>query len=275
MKRIALGFALLVSIGAARADEGAFNLDIGADVSSGRYGSDTTTEIWSIPLSMQYSTGAWSFGGSLPWLRVSGDAGVLTQLGVTNDRLQQALSQRGIDRTCRRNCSTSTVQNLESQVSSGIGDLNLFATYSIATQSGMGFDIGANYKVATADEDEFLGTGKNDYGMSFGWSGEFGERTRLFAGVGYTHLGETDFLDEEGVADANIGASVSFAGNDELGVTYQWTQSAVSGSDHGRDAAMYYSHRLGESGSLAVNLGGGLSDSSSDWSAGVHYSHDF
>ena len=80
MKRSALLGAALLCIGAAHAEDG-FWLGIGADYSSGDYGSDITTDITSVPVTARYDSGNWTWRASLPWLRVDGDVGVLPGLG--------------------------------------------------------------------------------------------------------------------------------------------------------------------------------------------------
>ena len=76
MKRSVWFCAVLFATSAAWAEDG-LSLGIGADYSSGDYGSDVTTEIFSVPLTAKYVAGQWTWKASLPWLRIDGDPGVL------------------------------------------------------------------------------------------------------------------------------------------------------------------------------------------------------
>src|SRR4249919_2845504 len=80
MTRSLLFCASLLAFGSVHAADG-LSLGAGVDYSSGDYGSDTTTEILSVPFTAKYTSGNWSYKASLPWLRVSGDPNVLPGLG--------------------------------------------------------------------------------------------------------------------------------------------------------------------------------------------------
>ena len=75
-----LFLALAMPAAAAQAADG-WTFGTGADYSTGDYGSDTTTTIWSVPFSARYTTDAWTFKATLPWLQVDGDVNVLPGLG--------------------------------------------------------------------------------------------------------------------------------------------------------------------------------------------------
>ena len=74
--------ALPVSVvaGASNAADG-LSVGVGADYSTGDYGSDTTTEIWSVPFNVRYASDNWTWKATLPWMRVDGDASVVPGLG--------------------------------------------------------------------------------------------------------------------------------------------------------------------------------------------------
>ena len=83
MKRtllFAMAAAGCLLAGTVQADDG-LTLGIGTDYSSGDYGSDTTTTIWSVPVTARFATGDWTFKATLPWTRVSGDPNVLPAIG--------------------------------------------------------------------------------------------------------------------------------------------------------------------------------------------------
>lgn len=262
--RFAWACVLWLAVATASAKDGA-SLGVGVDYSSGEYGTGTTTEILSVPVTAKYTAGNWTWKATLPWLRVSGDPNVLPGLGtVTNT------NPRGRG---RGNGGGGTDPAQEDGSASGIGDLRLAATYSFDTGSALGVDLTANFKLATADEDKGLGTGANDYGLALDLYREFGG-TLLFGGVGYTVLGDSDFIDVDSVANVNAGASWR-AGAGSLGLMYDWRESASEGFDDRSELTGFYSARAGDAGKWQVYATAGLSDGSPDWGAGVNYSHAF
>jgi hypothetical protein len=262
MKRSTLFCALLALAGAAHADDG-LNLGVGLDYSSGDYGSDTTTTIFSVPVTAKYTMGPWSFKASLPWMRVDGDPNVVPGLGsVTN------LNPRG-----RGRGGSGTPTPVASGTESGIGDLRLAATYGFDTGGPLGIDLTANAKIATADEDKGLGTGANDYGVAVDLFRDF-DGTLLFGGVGYTALGDSEFIDVDGVFNANAGASWH-VGNGSLGAMYDWRAAASADADDRSEITGFYSFPTSDSSKLQVYAVKGLSEGSPDWGVGLSLSASF
>jgi len=257
-----LATALLLAVGAARADDG-ITLGIGADYSSGDYGTTTTTDIWSVPLSARYTSGDWTWKASLPWMRVAGNAGVVPGLGNVGN-----LNPNGRGRG-RGNAITSS----DSGSASGIGDLRLTGTYSFAGTGATGVDLTANVKVATADEDKGLGTGANDYGLALDLYRDF-SGTTLFGGVGYTMLGDSDYIDTDSVWNANLGASWA-VGSGSLGVMYDWRAAATETADDRSEVTGFYSIRSGDAAKWQLYATKGLSDGSPEWGAGVALTYAF
>src|SRR3546814_20116745 len=82
MMRVALccGLLLAAATTVAQAQEG-LSLSVGADYSTGEYGSATTTEIFSDPFSAKWASDSWTWKARLPWLRGDGEPSVLPGLG--------------------------------------------------------------------------------------------------------------------------------------------------------------------------------------------------
>ena len=265
LTRSALFFATLLAIGGAHAADG-LTVGVGVDYSSGDYGSDTTTEIFSVPFSARYATGNWTLKASVPWLRVSGDPNVLPGVGQvvnTNPR------GRG-----RGGSVVPDPTQPESGTASGIGDLNLSATYSFPTDGAFGIDLTGKAKIATADEDKGLGTGANDYGLAVDVYRGFGDNT-LFGGVGYTMLGDSDYVDVDGVANANIGVSHKLDGGNSVGVVYDWRQAASSSFEDRSELTGFYSFGGASPNRFQLYATAGLSEGSPNWGGGISYSRRF
>src|SRR4051794_41026317 len=66
-------------------------LKTGYDYTSGTYGTNSRTEITSIPFIAGYETGNWAFKATLPYLRITGADNVIGGVGVVR---QTSTTQR-------------------------------------------------------------------------------------------------------------------------------------------------------------------------------------
>lgn len=259
--RLSLLLAAILATGAASAAETSTSFGIGADYSTGDYGSDVTTDIFSVPVSATVTSGSWRFRGSLPWIRVSGDPNVLPTLGVVDNRNPIGRGRGGLIG------DPGEGEQIESGTASGIGDLLLEATYTVPTGTALGLDVGVNAKVATADEDKSLGTGSNDYGVAIDLYRDF-DGTMLFGGIGHTRLGTSEFIDVDGINTGNLGIS-QVAGSGRVGAMVEFRSATVSGLDDRRDLIGFYNLPTSGGRQFQVYASRGLSDSSPDWGVGV------
>lgn len=264
MKRSAAFVALLLAAGMAHAGDG-LTLGVGLDYSSGDYGSDTTTRIFSVPLSARYTTGDWSFKASLPWMRVEGDANVLPGLGLIEN-----LNPLGRGRGNAGGGNGAPA----SGTTSGIGDLRLAATYALPLQGAWGVDLTGSVKLATADEDKGLGTGANDYGAAIDVYRSVGEAATLFGGVGYTVLGDSDYIDVDSVINANLGVSRRI-GDNSVGVMYDYRQPMSDAADDRSELTGFFSFPTSDTSKMQLYATKGLTDGSPDWGAGLSFSAGF
>ena len=270
MKRSALFCAALLCMGIAQAEDGP-TLGIGTDYSSGDYGSDITTKIWSVPVTAKYTSGNWVWRASLPWLRVDGDVGVIPGLGNVGNSNPQ-----GRGRGNGRNVAPTDpvpAPAPESGSASGIGDLRLAATYAFDTGGPLGIDLTGNVKLATADEDKGLGTGENDYGLAVDLYRDF-DGTLMFGGIGYTMLGDSEYIQLDDVFNANIGATWA-VGPGSLGAMYDWRQAASDSAGDRSELTGFYSFNSSDADRFQVYATKGLSDGSPDWGVGASYSRAF
>jgi len=266
MKRYAILFAALLVAGAAHAEDG-FSAGIGVDYSSGDYGSTTTTKILSVPVSAKYNTGDWTFKASLPWMRVEGDANVVPGLGAvpnSNPRGRGRGNGGGGTDPIAPTSGTTT----------GIGDLRLSATYAIPMEGQWGVDLTGNVKIATADEDKGLGTGANDYGVAVDTYYDL-NGTTLFGGLGYTWLGESDFIDVDAVINGNLGVSWKAGEKSSIGLMYDYRQPASELSDDRSEITGFYSFPTSDTSKMQVYATKGLTDGSPDWGGGLNFTAGF
>ena len=153
-------------------------------------------------------------------------------------------------------------------VTSGIGDLRLGATYAIPMQGVWGVDLTGNVKIATADEDKGLGTGANDYGVAVDVYRNVGEVTSVFGGVGYTMLGDSDYIEVDSVFNGNVGFSRKF-GNNSAGLVYDYRQPTSDDADDRSEITGFFSFPTSDTGKLQLYALTGLTNGSPEWGAGV------
>lgn len=263
MKRSAFLLALCLAVGATHAEDG-LSLGVGADYSSGNYGTDTTTTILSVPVTAKYSAGNWTWKASLPWMRVDGDPNVVPGLGSV---LNTNPNGRG------RGGGILDPEAPASGTASGIGDLRLGASYALDTGGPLGVDLSAHVKVATADEDKGLGTGANDYGVAVDLYRDF-NGTLLFGGAGYTRLGDSDYIDVDSVLNANAGAAWK-VGAANVGAMYDWREAASVGAEDRSELTGFVAFPTGARSKVQLYGVAGLSDGSPDWGVGLSLTTGF
>lgn len=238
-------------------------IGIGAESSSGRYGTQSETRIDSVPVTVSGTRGAWTVKATLPWVRVEGDANVVPGLGGVSNSNPLGRGRTGLPIIDPAPGVTPTPQRGSA---SGVGDLRLASTYAVTgTRAGVGFT--ANAKIATADENKGLGTGANDYGAAIDAYRDVGSAT-LFGGAGYTRFGKSQYIDVDAAANANAGVSLS-AGRGRVGVQVDWREALTRTTEARRDATGFYARPVGKASEVQVFAGKGMSDGSPEWSAGV------
>jgi len=261
-----------------------FSLGAGIDYSSGDYGTNSTTEIISVPVTAKYTTGSWTFKASVPWMRVNGSPYVVPGVGAGASVTGRG---RGNGISVGAGTGTATPGTTASSSASGMGDLRMSATYSFNTGSPLGVDLTGNVKFGTADETKGLGTGANDYGVAVDLYRDF-SGTTLFGGVGYTRLGKSAYVTRQNVGGANIGFSHKL-GFGSIGASYEYRQSAVSksstittggvyGSGYGdprSEITGFYSFPAGTAGKFQLYALAGLAKGSPDWGGGLTYTQSF
>src|SRR5690348_18451133 len=116
MRRRWTACAFALGMGAAAfvfAADGDFSVGVGANYSTGKYGTATETKIWSVPFTARYETDVWTLKLTVPYLRVTGPANVIPDVGNTSD-------------SGRRRRTTRALTTTES----GLGDVVAAATYN-------------------------------------------------------------------------------------------------------------------------------------------------
>jgi hypothetical protein len=232
--------------------DGGFTVKTGIDYTSGTYGTNTRTEITSIPFIGSYETGDWTFKATVPYVRINGADNVIAGIG--------AVSKTGAG----------------VRTAAGLGDVTTAATYSLLAEpkAQLGVDVTGKIKFGTADSDKELGTGRNDYWLMVDAYKKYGNLTYL-GGLGYGKLGSSSTLQLDNVFSANAGVSYKLNEQASLGALVDYrTKSSDAGSDQ-RELTAFYMRKLGGGYKLQAFASKGFSDGSPDWGGGLNIGYNF
>ena len=257
-KSIALGL-LAFAQGALAADAGEFSLGVGFNYSSGEYGTSTHTEILSIPVIARYERGPWIFKLTIPYLSISGGTSVVPGIGrVTSSNPN------------RRGGGASEA------TATGLGDIVASATYTAFYNSAttFGVDVTGRVKLGTADRDQGLGTGANDYSMQADVYKTF-DRLTLFGGIGYTELGSSPFVQLNSVLNATAGASYKLDERNSAGLSVDTRERASPSGSPQRELTAFWTQKIDRDWKAQAYVLKGFSDGSPDWGVGASVAKAF
>lgn len=248
------------------ADKSAPYVSAGVDYSSGKYGLDTTTTIWDVPLSVGYSGSNWSFGVTLPYLHVSGPGNVIPGVGVVRNTNPQGRGRGGNGSTV-----IVTPPTYLSGTASGMGDAVAEATFHAIENRDAGFalDLTGRIKFGTASADKGLGTGQNDYGAAVDLYKTLGPAWMAFGGVAYTQLGSSTYIKLNNIWGANAGISYALDQGDRVGLELFYQQRPADTGYTRREATLYLSHKINDAWALRGYVLGGFSNGSPDYGVGM------
>lgn len=252
---------LLLAAQASSADERLFregsglSLGTGLTFSTGTYGTPDTTTITSIPFIARYETKDWLFRLTVPYIEVSGNGNVLPGVGrVANSNS----SGRG------RGAGETT------GTASGLGDVVASATYNLSYDpvAKWGIDLTGKIKLGTADPDEGLGTGENDYGAQVDLYKNL-DRLTLYTGLGYTVLGSSEFIHLNNVFNFLAGGVLKIDAGRDVGLQYDAREKASDSGAPLSELTAFYVQKLDRNWKMQAYVLKGFADGSPDWGAGV------
>lgn len=238
--------------GTAAAQSQGLTLGAGLHHSDGDYGTPVSTEITSLAFTARYDSAQWSLKATLPWIRVSGSAGVVPGVGRVGGGLVAETS------------------------ASGLGDIVLSAThktyYDAAQQVGL--DLTGRVKLGTADETEGLGTGEHDFGFQADAFKSFGQFTG-FVGLGYTVFGDPPGLPLRNVFNATFGATYRIDERNTLGLAYDERDRVVRGGAELSEVTLFWTSQLTRGWKSQAYFLAGMEDGSPDWGAGLSLAYTY
>jgi hypothetical protein len=219
----------------------------GVDYSYGKYGDKVRTETFYLPFSAKYEVSDWTFRATVPFVESTGPA---TVSGSGADRVALDTGRGSRHRA------------------SGLGDVVLGVTWTALEYQGWLLDFGTKAKLATANKDEGLGTGKNDYSVQTDVYRSWGALT-LFGTLGYKKMGDPEGIDLRDPIFVSLGSSFKASPTTSVGMSYDFRPSIRDGGEPLREVTGFLSYRLDQEWKLQAYLVAGYSTASPDFGAGL------
>jgi len=250
------GIAICVAPCVLGAEAGSWSAGIGAQYTTGDYGTSRTTQILAIPFSVRYERDPWTYKLALPYYFVSGGASVIPGLGAVD-----AANRRGKGRA--------------EATTSGLGDATASATYAAYYDpaSRLGVDLTGRVKLPTAEEDKGLGTGSYDAGMQVD-AYKTQERLTFFGGIGYTVFGSS-FLALQNAVNYTLGGSIRLDARDSAGFSYDERRRAAQGFPDQRELTAFFTRAIDKRWKGQAYFLKGLANGSPDWGIGASVAYGF
>jgi len=257
-----------------------FSLSAGADYSSGKYGTDTTTDIWSVPVTAAYQSDRWTFKLTVPYINITGPGNVIPGVGKVdnNNPLCRGVGRAvgGAIHACGSSSTGGTAATTTSGSASGLGDITASAGYELfgSADRTFGLDLTGKVKFGTADENKGLGTGKNDYGLSLDTYKVSGAWT-AFGGVGWMKYGSSQYIKLKNGFNANIGADYKLSTSDSIGAYYYYRERIADGGAPQSELTGYWNHKFNDNLRVQAYALGGFANGSPDYGAGASLKYTF
>lgn len=236
------------------ADEpGKFSVASGFDYSSGKYGTNSNTDILSIPVIAKYEINRWTLKLTVPYVSVTGDGSVLPGIG-------------------KAKTSTSTQRTTES----GLGDIVAGATYNIyqGSADALVVDFTGKVKLGTADKNKGLGTGENDYSGEFNVYKGLGNITAL-ATIGYKVYGDTSATPLNNVFFGSVGGIYKLTPDTSAGLIYDFRPKITDNGSNLSEMTAFVNHKISQTWKAQGYLVKGFANGSPDYGVGGLVSYAF
>ena len=233
------------------------SVESGFDLATGKYGSSSSTNTVSVPLSIVYfPTDRLDVGLSVPYLWQN------TQLVVAG-KVVRFTGVRAAQRRAER----------EKPVN-GVGDLLLAAGYTLVAESDRLPQLRPVLSVKIPTADTSLGTGEFDETCGLGLSKSLGEWF-LFLDGGYTLQGKSDLFVAKNFVDFDLGIGYQILAGLRPSLAVKGASAAQAGVDGNLQIEGKLVYTATRAVDLKLYLDRGLSVSSPDWEGGCSLSYNF
>ncbi|MFT3727204.1 MAG: hypothetical protein QM759_05210 [Terricaulis sp.] len=225
----------------------------GLDYSSGDYGTNSTTTVYSVPLTVRVANGDWAVRASIPYLQIHGDVNVVDVIDGGAEA-PTTVTRRGTER--------------------GFGDttLSLTRTFSNIVGAHTYLDVTGRVRLPTGDDNKGLGVGATDYGLG----GELGvakDAGGAYINIGRRFLGDPHNEDRVDGWQGVIGGYVKTSEHFSVGASYYWRDASFRGGEDPSELGGYVTYRASNDWRITLNASAGLSDGSPDTSVGIRFNY--
>ena len=253
---VPIALALFATSSAAADSEGGrVTFSTGLDFSRGDYGQEEKTDIWYLPLTLAYERGPWIAKVTVPLIQIEGPGDVV---GGTEGSV--VIGGGAGERSRER----------------GLGDIVTSLSYVIYVPDSIWplVELTGKVKFGTADEEDGLGTGENDYTAQLDLAKTIG-RVTPFVTVGHRWIGEPSGVELDNVLFASAGLGLRLTRRLSVGAIYDFKEAASDASEDSRELVPYLSLRLSEHMKVGTYTVIGLSDSSPDLGLGFNVGYSW
>lgn len=241
------GAILLAPVVSARAAEADLSVSLGAEYTTGSYGTSTDTNIWYFPVMMKYQTAADSLALTVPYVSLDGNGSVVAG-----------------DRAMRRTVPTSSGR----QTNSGLGDIVLAGSHKLFETDSSRMDLTGKIKFGTANEKDNLGTGEDDVSVQLDME-KYLDSNSVYGTVGYKILGDPPGINFKNVLYGSLGLAHKLDAADTAGIEWYAQEATISGGPAASELTLYLSNKVDKKTKVTGYLLKGFSDGSPDWGFGV------
>ena len=219
----------------------------GADYSTGKYGLEEETEVFSIPVGLTYRDERWLYRVTIPYIFIKGPSTVVGEGG--------ALGGAPLRRT--------------DEAESGVGDLFASATrmFGPVLAADVQLDLTGRVKLPTGMESKGLSTGQMDFYVQADVYRAIGD-FMPFAALGYRILGNTPRYQLENGFYFSHGTTYRLSAATVVGASLDWRQALVEDGDAGTELTVFISHEFNETWSGQAYVLKGFTDASPEFGFG-------
>jgi hypothetical protein len=253
----------------AHAADGSLSMTVGIDFTSGKYGGNTSTNIFYVPFIAKYETNFYSLNFTLPYIRIIGPGNVVG--GINPVVVENESGGR------RRSGNGGFEDNkVGSSAREGLGDIIAAASVNVLDirNQGLLVDLTGRIKFGTADETQGLGTGENDYAFQIDVYHAI-NRFALFGSAGYSLLGSPRGVNLRNIGYGSIGGSSQVTPVTTGGVVFDFAQATSGAAAPRRDLTAFASFKITPISKFQIYGMRGFSSGSPNYGGGVNYSYSF
>lgn len=231
-----------------------YSATVGLEYESGDYGTSATTNLWRVPVGIDYVKGPLSAGVNTAFLSAKSNGAII----ISN----------------MTHMTSVTTSSASVRSASGIGDINMYATYQLPDTKGsdISYHLTGRIKLGTADEKKGLGTGENDYAFEGGLLTLY-KQVIVFGNLGYQITGDSTTVNYHDVLYANAGATYPMSKERSIGAMLEVSQAATPGFDSPAQLTFFLNQEMDKKRDLYFYVLLGLSNGSPDTGVGVNITY--